>query len=163
MKLKEIKELDLVENFIKDDPELWDRISEDGNKKDDFKILPNPYFWWIGCYSKKGVLVGIFWLHHINNVTIQLHAHVKKEYRKDYAYQCGREILKYFIKEFKNYEKMIAEIPEIYPDVIKFTLKFGFKEEGVNRLSYKKNNKIVNQCRYGITKKEVMIWLQQQR
>lgn len=53
MKLKEIKDLKIVERFIIEDNELWDRVSEDGNSKGDFKLTHNPYFWWIGCYSKK--------------------------------------------------------------------------------------------------------------
>jgi len=163
LKLKEIKNLDLVETFIKDDPELWERVSEDGNKKEDFRIVYNPMFWWIGCYNKKGIIVGVFWMHHINNTTIQVHAHVRKEYRLDYAFECGKNMIKYFLNEFKMYDKMIAEIPEIYKDVIHFTLKFGFKEEGINRLSYKKDNKVINQHRFGITRKEASKWLQQQQ
>lgn len=157
MKLKEIKNLDLVEKFISDDPELWDRISEDGQKKEEFKLSPNPYFWWIGCFNKRGVLVGIFWLHHLSNVSLQIHIHIKKEYRKDFAYECGREIIKYFVKNFKSYKKLIAEIPVINADVIKFTQKFGFKFEGINRLSVEKNGNIIDQNRYGLIRSEIIL------
>lgn len=162
MRFKEIKDLKKVEKFIKQDDELWDRISEDGNKKEEFILIENPLFWWIGCFNEEEKLVGIFWMHHVNGISLQIHAHVKKEFRGEYAYKCGKGMLKYFANEMPdNYLKLIAEIPEMYQDVIHFTLKFGFKEEGINRLSYKKNKKILNQYRFGITRNEAKAWLQQ--
>jgi RimJ/RimL family protein N-acetyltransferase len=160
VKLKEFKHLEnlkIVEKFITEDDELWNRISEDGNKKEDFKLQENHYFWWIGCFNKRGVLVGLFWLHHVNNSSIQIHAHVKKEYREEYSFKCGKEIIKYFAKNFKSYNKLIAEIPVIYQDVIKFTLKFGFKFEGTNRKSVLKNGELLDQNRYGLLKSEVKL------
>lgn len=159
MKLKIISDLKVAEEFIKNDPEAWDRVSEDGNKKEDFIITENPYFWWVGCYAKGKGMVGLFWLHHINNTTIQIHINVKKEHREKYAYECGESILKFFQKELKGYDKIIAEIPVIYPDVYYYAKKFGFVDEGVNRASYKKNNKIIDQYRLGITRSEVNKWV----
>jgi RimJ/RimL family protein N-acetyltransferase len=157
VKLKELKNLRLIEQFITEDNELWERVSEDGNKKENFKLSENPYFWWVGCFNKKGVLVGLFWLHHINNASVQIHAHVKKEFREEYSVKCGKEMIKYFVKNFKFYNKLIAEIPVIYKDVIKFTLKFGFKFEGTNRKSVLKNGELLDQNRYGLLKSEVKL------
>jgi len=164
VKLKELNDFDLIRNFIVSDNELWNRVSEDGNNKEDFIISENPFFWWIGCYSKSDVLVGIFWMHQTSsNICLQVHAHVKKEHREQHAYECGENTLIYFVEKMpKKYVKLIAEIPEIYQDVIHFTLKFGMKKEGVNRLSYKKDDKIIDQCRFGITREEAKLWLQQQ-
>jgi len=158
MKLKEIKDLDLVRRFIVEDEELWERVSEDSSTKESFIIKENPYFWWIGCYNENSVLVGFFWLHHINDVCLQIHAHVKKEYRKDYAYECGKGVIEYFVNKMpKNYQKLVAEIPVIYPDVIKFTEKFGFVFEGVNKLSCRKNKKVIDQNRYGLIRSDIKI------
>lgn len=163
MKLKEIKDLELIRQFIVEDSELWDRVSEDGNKKEDFKLFENPLFWWVGCYAKGIGLVGLFWFHHVNNTTIQIHAHVKKEHRDTYSYVCGVGILNYFYNELSQYSKLIAEIPTIYTDVYKYTKKFGFADEGINRMSYEKNGNIVDQYRLGTTRKEVKAWLQRQQ
>jgi hypothetical protein len=43
----------------------------------------------------------------------------------------------------------------VYPDVIGFLKKWGWVVEGINRSSVNKNNIIVDQVQFGITREEI--------
>lgn len=160
--LKEIKDLELVRNILIE-PEMWDRITEDGQNKDDFVIEPNPAFNFVGVFSndetlKQEKLIGLFFLHALNKTALQIHAHIIKKYRKKFAKEAGRQIISYFVNE-TEYQKLLAEIPVIYTNVYHYTKSFGFVDEGLNRKSFTKDGKIIDQFRLGLTRPEAVTWL----
>lgn len=163
--LKEIDDLEVIREILIE-PEMWDRISEDGQKKEDFIISDNPAFIWVGVFSRGNItrdrkLIGIFFLHALNKTTLQIHAHIKKEFRKEFAKRAGKEIISYFVNE-TDFEKLLAEIPVVYQDVYHYTKSFGFIDEGINRQSFLKKGKVIDQYRLGLTRKEAKKWLLQQ-
>lgn len=141
------------------DDEIWSRISEDGQEKPD-DILMNR-----GCHLKaisdKDEYVGLVFLHSINLSTIEVHINIIKRYRNDYAYVVGKEIIKLFTELPDRINKMICHIPVCYPDVYNFTIKFGFKAEGIRRESTYKSGSFIDEYCLGITKKEAREWQKQ--
>lgn len=161
-------ELRLIENdeLIKSvlfSPCIWDRISEGGQTKESFAFINKSEYLWFGLYEED-LLIGMFFLHPLNTTTLQLHIHILEKYRRRYAYESGAVIINWFVEKCSDsFNKLVAEIPIIYPDVYHYTKKFGFIDEGINRESYMKNNIIYGQYRLGITRKEALLWEQRQR
>lgn len=133
--------------------EIWDCVAEDGQSKEDFEPEVDAECWLI--MSNESNVVGLYNLHGINGVTVQIHAHVIPEYRKEYSKQTGKAALDYII-ENTGYYKIIAVVPVLYNNVKKFCESFGFKEEGINRLSYQKNGEIIDQWLMGLTRCEYL-------
>ena len=124
------------------EPQIWDCIAEDGQVQSHFMVDFN-----VNCFltltTEAGELAGLYILHPHNGATLIIHAHVLPSFREKYAFISGQAILKY-IKESMppKYQKIIAFIPEIYPNVYHFTRKHGFKDEGLLTKAYRKNNKL---------------------
>ena len=145
------------------DNEMWPRISEDGQNKDEFIVSENAGFLWFGVFAEDGEMVGVFFFHYLNLSTFQAHIHILEKHRKDYAKCSIIGMLEYFVHKISHrVNKIVLEIPVIYPDVYHFTKKYGFYDEGVNKDSIYKGGKFVDQYRLGITKGEAETWLQQQ-
>lgn len=140
--------------------ELFDRISEEGQQIEDF-IIPfddqNVYMmvYWDDC------AIGLYHLHPHNHTTLNVHCNFLKKHR-DHAKEAGKLLYEWLIDEC-DFEKFITEVPFIYPEVYHYAKNFGFKDEGINRQSIKKQGQYVDQWRIGITKNEVKLWLQQQQ
>ena len=111
------------------------------------------------CYMmvmKDDAAIGVWNLYPINTVTLNIHCNILKEFR-EYGKEASVLILSWFITDCpKQYHKLNAEIPMIYPEVYHHTKNFGFKDEGINRKSIMKNGELVDQWRLGITKQEVI-------
>lgn len=132
------------------DPEINERISDDSHADIDIDVNKD-------CWVKmevEGDLVGVYRLHALNRWTVQIHAHVFAKHRDNHAFDTGKAILRWFI-DTTDYLKIVAEIPECYPDVVKFTQKFGFRIEGFNRQSRMKEGKLIDQIWLGITRSEI--------
>jgi RimJ/RimL family protein N-acetyltransferase len=102
----------------------------------------------------------IYNIHPHNSVTLEIHAHVLPEYRKQYSLETGDLVLKWIIEEGpEQYKKVIAQIPTCYPNVINFTLAHGFKKEGINRKSDIIDGILYDQVMLGITREEIEDYL----
>ena len=160
----QIKRAESIEQFdwILKDPEIFPRIAEDGIEPEEFNI-PSPVD---NCYllaydddlltvnDEKPSILGVWCLYPVNKSTLNIHANMIKHHRM-HAKKVFRLILDWFLDDCpKQYVKLNAEIPEIYQDVYHFTKSVGFTDEGINRLSIKKNGDLVNQYRLGLTREE---------
>ncbi len=132
-------------------PEIHARITDDSHAQ--LKIDTEVESW--VTMTAGDTLVGVYCLHPFNRWTLRIHAHVLAEHREKHAMDTGRAILEWFVDN-TDYMKIIAEIPVCYPDVIKFTRKFGFQMEGCNRQSVMKDGKLIDQVSLGITRVEVI-------
>ncbi len=161
IKLKKITDLKTIKKVLFSDC-IWNRISEDEQTRKTFEFENKKNYLWLGVYLHN-ILIGMFFIHPKNNTTIQLHIHIFKKFREKYAFEAGKKMLSLFVNDFpEKYQKMIAEIPVIYKDVYYYSKKFGFKDEGLNRASFKKNGIIHDQFRIGITRAEGKKWVQLQ-
>ncbi len=139
-----------VEPIIKN-PEIFDRIAEDGVSMESYKITMDTCFMLI---LNDQQVIGVWCLHPENKTTLQIHCNILKEHR-EHGSEAALLVLKFFVDEVsKNYKKLNAEIPFTYPSVYHFTKKW-LKDEGVNRQSVMKAGKLVDQWRLGATRKEI--------
>ena len=144
-------------------PEIWDRICEDGQDSKHYNPPMNKNCHWVGLYHNN-ILLGIGWLHPHNSVTAVCHVNVLKEHRI-HSLGAGMMAISYVVTE-TDYTKFIAEVGEIHKDVLGFMNKIGFEREGVNKASLLKNNKLVDQIYFGSNRntlsKVIKLWQQQQ-
>jgi len=137
-------------------PEMWATVAEDGQSPVLYEPNVEDEAWVLITKDGGEELIGAYRIHSHNSVTVEIHAQILPEHRKEHGKESGRTILKWILDNADpDCQKVIAQIPEIYPNVINFTKGQGFKEEGVNRLSYKKNGIIVDQVLLGITRSEI--------
>ena len=145
----ETQDSELIQSIVKL-PELWETIAEDGVSLESWK--PNLNEGWLLSSDDKG-FVGIYNVHPTNGVTLQIHPMMPKSTRGKRAYESAQEVLRWIFTTTK-YQKVVCEIPVIYRHVKLFAMKAGMKEEGLNRFSYLKNGKIIDQWHLGIAKQE---------
>ena len=147
--ISETQDSELIQSIVKL-PELWETIAEDGVSLESWK--PNLNEGWLLSSDDKG-FVGIYNVHPTNGVTLQIHPMMPKSTRGKRAYESAQEVLRWIFTTTK-YQKVVCEIPVIYRHVKLFAMKAGMKEEGLNRFSYLKNGKIIDQWHLGIAKQE---------
>ncbi len=129
---------------------MWDNVCEDGHTMDTFdpKVHAN-------CWVKLDE-IGLYNLHPHNSSTLEIHAFILPEHREKHSEESGKEILRWILEKGpEQYEKVIAQVPFLYPNVKDFCIKNGFQIEGVNRLSHKKNGILYDQWLLGITRDEI--------
>lgn len=134
-------------------PSLWATAAEDGQDPDKFKPDLNGDCWL--RLEADGEAIGLYQLQMRNSVLVEIHANIMPKYRKEHSEETGHAVLRWIVEEVPDCRKIIAWVPKLYPNVRDFTLQFGFRVEGVNRLSYRKNGKLHDQWLLGITKDEI--------
>lgn len=126
MIVQETKNMREIESVILDD-EIYNRINCDGFDRE----LPTDAKY-IGCYVA-GKIVGVGMYHYVNNLNI-CHMHILKDYRKSIGLEFGREALKH------SPERMVyTNIPEVFPRIMKYVEKLGFKYVDKAKGAIKKN------------------------
>lgn len=128
-------------------PEIYDRIS--GDDAPDSKAWSPPLEGEIYLAGYTSSIVGIVNLHPVNKICWEVHIQVLPDMRR-FAHAFGDACLNW-IKENTPALKLVAQIPTIYPDVIAFAESKGFRLEGLNRNSYMKHDKLIDQVYMGYT------------
>ena len=131
-------------------PEIYDRIAEDG--------MPNwedyePDIDGVMCVMDENK-IGVMLYHWVNGITLECHIQILPEYRKEANKFC--QLALQWAWDNTKATKIVAQIPELYPDVVKFAYKNGFQLEGMNEKSYMKNGKIYSQMYLGLIRPEVI-------
>lgn len=125
------------------DPDVFSTIAEDGM----YYVEHDPSALYLCGYVPE--LIGCFIIHKQNRVTVECHVQVLPKYREQYALEFGHAFMAWTWANI-NCEKIVAQIPCIYPNVKDFALKLGFEIEGINRASYMKNDEIHDQWHLGV-------------
>ena len=146
-----LTDIDTIKTVMTDE-EMWERISEDGQDRNDFEALIDDSFHWIGLYCGD-ILFGISLIHPHNTSTGVAHINILKPYRRDHGLQGGLMSLQYATG--LEYHKYIAEVADVYPEVVGFIKKLGFIQEGLNRKSIMKGGKLVDQIWFGASITEI--------
>lgn len=130
-------------------PDIYDRIAEDGTPpREDY--IPSM----IGMAYVVGIVgaepMGIMVYHPINGVTWECHVQVLPDYRKEFADEFSKKALGWAWD--MGVQKIVAQIPFLYPNVRDFGLRHGFEVEGINRKSYMKNGQLHDQWYMGLVR-----------
>ena len=153
---KRLFEAELIKEFITE-PWLWERVSEYGQQPEDFDAPITDAMHWIGLFEDDR-LFGIGLMHGLNNTTVMIHINIQKDDRFKLSTKGGQLILQYFLNE-TDFQKINAEVPVIFKEVVKFTQSMGFSIEGLNRKSINKHNGLIDQINLGQTRNEVKEFL----
>lgn len=133
-------------------PDMFATVAEDGQDPGDYTPDVQGSCWL--AMRDDDELVALYQLQQRNAVTLEIHAQVLHQHRKEYSGATGKAALQWILDN-TDAEKVIAWVPEIYPNVRSFTESQGFQIEGVNRKSYLKNGKLHDQTLLGITRSEI--------
>jgi hypothetical protein len=127
-----------IETVLKH-PEIWGRVSSDITVPADEWAI-NRFGLYLGGYVDDDV-VAVMVFHEVADKVGQCHIHTLPEVRKQYASQFAEGAFEWYWTYF-DHDSLIAEIPTLYPDVIGFAKKFGFKEVGVGRTQFLKSGQL---------------------
>ena len=126
-------------------------ISDDNTFGLRLDALPNGVEW-VGVMQDKQ-LHGLYALVPINSITVEIHTCLLPYLRGKGALEAGELILKHL---FKTYKKAISYVPECNRKAKFYALKLGFKTEGINRESFIKSGRVIDQYLVGITREEFL-------
>lgn len=139
--IKQITDHDFIRSFLFDDPELYDRISDDNTAE----LMPDKGLFdpsnstWFGFFEDD-TCKAIISATPETTITLNIHISVPKKHREGQSFKMCTEILKYIEGSCdKRYTKINAVVPIIYKDVSKFMIKLGFNMWGIERDSFLKN------------------------
>jgi len=133
------------------DSELFNRIGDGSISYENFSMPENHIY--VGAFDDED-LIGFYWMHHENSVTVQIHANILLKHR-DKSSQATRGIIDFIYEMMPNIHKVNAKIPTCYPDVYKHAIKHGFKDEGLDRLSSVRDGVLYDQHILGLTREEM--------
>jgi len=151
--IKIVEDIETIKSIMLAD-EIWETISEDEIGKEDY-IPDMESDLWVGAFVDDEC-IGLFRFHSVTGVALQLHVQILLKHRKEYSMEAMSKVWEWFEDGIsENFIKVVVSIPAIYPNVYKFALANGFKDEGLNRMSIKKNGHIVDQWLLGITREEI--------
>ncbi len=121
-----------IEAFLKI-PEIWDCISEDGVDKFNYQLPRKDAFFITTWYNSAIAGIMICYKH---KDFFKVHIQIKPEFRKGFSKRIASQSLELLGKITNN--PLICEIPLIFPNVIKFSESFGFKEKEVIKKNWTK-------------------------
>ncbi len=123
------------------DPDIWETIADHDVDKDSYQIDHNGHVYLAVANGLD--VIGLYVLHAHNSATLVIHANILKKYRKEFATRSGELALSWLDHYMPDkYQKVIAEIPEIYEQVYHFARNRGFEDEGRLTKAYWKNDKL---------------------
>ena len=126
-------------------PAIYGCIAEDGTTpREDYipDMISAAYV--VGIHDEPFAMM---MYHPINGITWECHVQVLPEYRKDHAHEFAEKAVQWAWD--MGCQKLVAQIPFLYPNVRDFGLAHGFVVEGVNEKSYLKNGEIHDQWYLG--------------
>jgi hypothetical protein len=124
--------------------EMWDDIAEDDAPPYKPDLIDEFY---VSVYAD-AEYIGMYRLHAHTSVLWEGHAFILPDYRQ-HTIGSGDAIKKWIVDNLTGAKKVIANVPECFPNVIEFLKHMGFKEQGYNSDSYSKNG-IVGQYQLGM-------------
>jgi hypothetical protein len=134
-------------------PAMLGDMLEDGQKAEEcsFDAITACYL----SVRDKEEVIAIYKLKQLSNTVIDMHPMVLPEKRR-YGNETIRGVFEWILNNCnKSIAKVVAQFPEGRKNIERFAIHNGFTKEGINRLSFRENNKLINQIMVGITRPEM--------
>lgn len=140
-------------------PAIWDAVSDDGVQKEQYNAPVADSVYWLLVLDGEEIL-GAYFLHPHNHVTYEIHTCLLPNSWGEKAKKAAQLVLSWV---FSNTIclKVITHVPENNVLALRYAKRAGLQEEGINRASFLKNGKLLNQTLLGITKEEFTCQQQQ--
>lgn len=127
-------------------PEIYPLVRDDGSPDADDFAIPGHYMALVGYIDEP---IGCVMLHWSNSVCLEAHIQVLPEYRKDHAIEFGLQAIQW-VWDNTPAHKIMATIPDIFPNVIEYAHTIGFELQGINEHSILKDGVLQNQFMMGL-------------
>lgn len=150
MHLLPINDLAVI-NAVLSHSAVKDDVSDDYSSDKQFSELPQNTKWLAVMHENQ--IHGIYALVPMNAVTVEIHTCLLPSMRGKDAL-CVANLLMQHI--FTSYQKAISHIPEYNKKAKLYALRVGFQIEGINRSSFLKNGKLLDQYLVGMTREEFL-------
>jgi RimJ/RimL family protein N-acetyltransferase len=135
--------------------DIYDFISDDYSPcAADYEPFIDDSVYWL-LIKDNSKLCGLFMAHQINGITCEVHTCVLPESRGNQTADYTSKLFDWIFSH-THYKKVITHVPSFNPRALLLAEKSGMSIEGVNRLSFMKNNHIYDQYSLGKTYQE---WL----
>jgi hypothetical protein len=108
--------------------------------------------YWVSVWADDDY-VGMYRLHRITSVCWQGHAFMLREQR-EHSLAGGKAFCQWILENIPEAIKIIAEVPECFPNVVGFLENIGFKKQGYNSDSYSKDG-VIGMHQLGMTTEEM--------
>jgi hypothetical protein len=125
---------DLIKRILTTDG-IWEMITDHGMKKEDYEP-DESWLYVVGKVEEKEI--GIVLVHATPDGFNKCHVQIVPEYRKEHSKEFGIKGMEWLWGN-TDYEKLVATIPEIYPNVVRYALNQGFKLMGKMKRGYENN------------------------
>ena len=109
---------------------------------------------YLGCIVDD-TLIGLYYLHWINGVTLQGHTHILKEFRAEHSMKSCHLIMAWILEKIHRCKKVVCFVPLLYANVKQFLAACGLNEEGILRKSFALDGQLHDQWIMGITRDEM--------
>ena len=154
-------DVDLIKSIVCD-PEVFRTVSDDSAGPDDFEPDVIDECWL--TVDSESATVAAYNFHALNSITLQMHAHVLPLFRLKHAREATKAALSWIVSYApEGFAKVVIFIPSVYPKVVNFAKKFGFKVEGINTKSDMVGGVICDRVMVGSTFTEISEWLQHEK
>ena len=152
MILERTKDLNLIKSFMMQ-PEIYKYASEDGASLDPEFTESGREVWLLAI--KDNEAMGIVHSHLENGTTAWFHPYIMRSHKDKYL-----NLVNLFLKWFDQFfpveiQKLNAYIPTYAQKTYEIAMRAGFKDEGLNRMSYLKNGKLWDRHLIGIIRGEL--------
>lgn len=134
-------------------PEVRRYSEEQGRIKPPVFESNDREFWL--SYKDGEKTVGLINVHVETGSMCILHPYILRKYKDQYLNMIN-EFLAWFYENMPpEAVKLNAIIPDVYKNTILIAKKAGFKLEGIDRMSYRKNDSVYDRILLGITREEM--------
>jgi hypothetical protein len=153
--IKVSKNLEIIK-YVVYQRDILNNVLEDGVTID--TLRPELFFsggFWLEFHDN-GELVGVIHCVPCARYALEMHFYVLP-WKKEAKYRMWNEFLKYIAtnEDLKELKKINVCIPECYQNIIHLVIKIGFVQEGIDRMSFKKNGAMIDRFRFGMTRDEI--------
>jgi len=127
---------------------VWDDIAETGVDKYKPDLINDI---WLGLFLE-GEYLGMYRFNSLSSILLEGHVFMLPE-KREHSFQGGRSVMNWLL-ENSLFNKIVVNIPECFPNVIKFVKSLGLVEQGYNSECWDRNG-ICGIYQYGITREQM--------
>ena len=110
------------------------------------------------CYlsvKDREEVIAVYILKPLSKTVIDIHPMVIPAKRR-YGNESIKSVFDWILSNCsKSVNKVVAQFPSTRKNIERFAMCNGFTKEGINRLSFMKNNELIDQTMVGITREEI--------
>lgn len=148
LRVERTRDMEVVRNILAH-PAVWPHIHDDGATEPE----PIDHEGFIWLLVTAGGPAGCFLFHAHNAVTFEVHTCLTPQMWGPKAREAAR-LAQIWIFTNTPAQKLVTHVPSYNAVALRFALRCGFTQEGVNRASFLRGGELLDQHLLGLTKKE---------